>query len=170
MPGTWPSAEPASQTGLSQDMTRLGIDIDDGAAASDAQRDLVDQQPLRHFCPVRGCMDNDQTQHCGWQTAAGLRPHIDAHPLGVLPGRPSAEWMNAGNWTVCGRCGKLVSRRCAGGMHRRCHAQQVRGGAPEPAEHDGEHDVDGLPTLDEIFNKDLSTQDKLADSLLPLAE
>ncbi len=107
----------------------------------------------------------------------GLRPHIDGHLLGILPGRPPQEWVDAGNWAQCGRCSKLVSRRCLGGMHRTCHAEQSlqdqQGRDVGLGQDDTGATVDDcsdLPSLDAIFMKDMYTQDMLGEGLVGLAE
>ena len=129
------------------------------------------------FCPVQGCRAASSHTHAGWQTMAGMRPHLDSHLLGQLPGRPSAEWMRAGNWTGCGECGKLVSLRCANGVHRRCLAQRLRA-APDlttatglPGSHAAVDDGgDELPNVEDIFALPCATRDFVGEGLLPMAE
>ncbi len=125
----------------------------------------------RHWCPVPGCPAADRSGPTSWQTFQGLRPHIDTHCLGLLPGRPPTAWMDAGNWAICDECSRLVSRRCMNGMHRKCAAKRLRRmGGVRPQEAAEDLDVPDLPSLDEIFMKECGTREFLGEGLLQLAE
>ena len=130
----------------------------------------------RVYCPVDRCRAGDRVLHPGWQTMAGLRPHVDAHLLGQLPGRPSQEWMRSINSTACGECGKLVSLRCANGMHRKCFAQRLNTQPPAVVLGTAQPGtlappIDGqLPTLDDISSNPCATRDFVGQGLLPQAE
>ncbi len=183
MPGL-SGAAPAEHTGMTQQMQEVHVVDGDAQAidsrvsashapaaepAASAPRPGV-AAPERLWCPVPGCLAADRATNSGWQTMQGLRPHIDMHCLGLLPGRPAEAWMAAGNWAICTECSRLVSRRCMGGMHRKCAGRRLQrmGGTQAPDE--SERDVPNLPSLDEIFMKECGTREFLGEGLLQLAE
>ena len=85
---------------------------------------LGQSQQQTHHCPVPGCRCHTDSQFHGWQSFLALRSHVDAHLLGELPGLPPTEWLAARNMRPCAHCGRLVSLRCNGGIHRTCMAQR----------------------------------------------
>ncbi len=166
------AASAEGTTGLSQDLEQMHVGTT-LAPPSPATRPAAD----RFYCPVPGCREADRSRRPRWTTFVGLRPHIDAHILGILPDRPPQEWMDAGNWTACRWCSKLVSKRCLGGIHRTCHAEeqlrdvQRRDVAmdPESSGYDSTDLCADLPSLDDIFAKDVFTQEFLGEGLVGLA-
>ena len=76
----------------------------------------------------------------------------------------------------CRECGRLVSRRCNGGVHRTCAAARLAA-RPQPLHLPGTHpdeDLDrllgSLPSLDEICATSIGTRDLVSSSLLPVAQ
>ena len=65
------------------------------ASGSDAHMQPVDDEDVdmaavpgvaaQMHCPVPGCVAASGSGHAGWETFAGLRAHLDAHILGLLP-------------------------------------------------------------------------------------
>ena len=102
------SAEEGVNVDLSQRIQAASLD-ETMASSTPAQS----SNPARLYCPVPGCRAGDRLLHHGWTTTAGLKPHVDAHVLNLIPGKPPQAWMEAWGWVICGQCGKLVSRRCA---------------------------------------------------------
>ena len=125
--------------------------------------------------PRAGCLASQDAHHAGRESFAGLCAHVDAHLLGVLPGRPPPDWLRTHNLVSCRICSKLVSRRCHGGFHRTCAASAFAA-RPPPQLPEASSDADvtavlsSLPSLDEICSADVATQETLGDGLLPLAE
>ena len=134
------------------------------------------QTHMRLQCPVAGCPAADSTRHPGWASFAGLRPHIDCHLLGSIPGSPPQEWMDQGRWNACRICGKLVSRTCANGVHRRCWGEQVsqqqgiHSGARAPTRAPDADLLPELPTIREVCLKECLTREWLEPGLLKLAQ
>jgi len=161
---------------IRETMTSRRVD-DEATTDDDGDEISFIRKSTQLYCPVSGCRAADPHSHPYWTSMAGMRAHINAHLLGVLPGKPPDEWMTAGNFTSCGHCNKLVSRRCANGMHRTCWAnisstrsQQISNDNEDGRVSDSisEH-IEDLPSLQEIFEKPISTQELIGNGLLPSA-
>ena len=123
----------------------------------------------RHFCPVPGCSAAAGGLRPGWETdGPGLRAHVDAHLLSQLPGLPPDEWMSQRGMVACGQCGRMVSRRCNGGIHRRCLAADL---APAPRTETQQETIsDELPSLMNICLARVETREFIGVGLLPAVE
>ena len=138
---------------------------------------LPPTQQQRLWCPVQGCPASAGGRHAGWLSFGSVKAHVDMHLLEAYPGRPSEEWMAAGQWTTCQYCGKLASRAHGNGIHKRCLAEQI---AARPSQgHLGSHspassaNIDvlaDLPSIVEICQAQVTTRDYLDPGLLAKAE
>ena len=139
---------------------------DAGPAAEPVQG--VAARPEPHFCPVVGCTAAAGGRRPPWPTFAGLRAHVDAHLLGQLPGLPSQQWLQAQGLVGCRVCGRLVSTRCNGGVHRTCLAHEL---LQQPVAPEGVDSVaDDLPSLDDIMLAPIATREFVGSGLLPAVE
>lgn len=86
----------------------------------------------RFFCPLPSCVAHRPSGHAGWESFAGLKAHMDAHQLGVLPGAPPVDWLRARQLVGCPESSRLVSRRCNGGVHRTRMAARLVTQQPPP--------------------------------------
>lgn len=130
----------------------------------------------RLHCPIKVCVAHSSSEHNGWETFAGLRAHVDAHLLGLLPGAPPQDWLRARNVVGCRERGRLVSRRCNGGARRTGEATQLAA-RPQPIhlpgtlpDADPDQLLGSLPSLSEICAAPIGTRDLVSSSLLPMAQ
>ena len=123
----------------------------------------------RHFCPVAECPSAAGGLRLGWEIdGTGLRAHVDAHRLGQLPGLPPEQWMSRRGMVACRLCGRMVSHRCNGGIHRTCLGAEL---APPtvPATRQMP-DSDELPTLMDICLARIETREFIGVGLFPAVE
>ena len=155
----------------SEESSRMPVDGHSGLSQGMAAMDVSER--AQHFCPVPGCPAAAGGRRPGWDTdGPGLRAHVDAHLLGQLDGLPPEPWMNRRGMVVCRICGRMVSRRCNGGVHRTCLAtelssqQAITGRAPQSPT----AAADDLPSLMDICSARIETREFIGAGLLPAVE
>ncbi|CAE8723859.1 unnamed protein product, partial [Polarella glacialis] len=114
--------------------------------------------------------------HPGWLSVESMRPHLDAHMLGTMPGYPSADWLEEHRLRQCSHCSKLLVRGVGGNnMRRRCWAAHVASAhVPRAASSAGDglgaRVHDDLPSLMDICKVHIGTREYLEPCLLAIAE